>query len=320
MSQRMNDRDLRNHQLLLSDPYDQDGLVRDIPDGATLSAVINTYAYEKWPNEKAYCCVCRGHHHKRGFTALLSTGDKVMLGSKCGSDVFGEDWGAAEDRMRDAERRKYELGRLDRLEPVLSDMRSRLLGLHRHIDAMVNRRRGFESAFGDLVYYLRQASDGALFEDVRQIDHGQSDRQGRTVFTSVRRTVGRYDGASFFENYEPLPQIDRALSAMATCAESFGATDSLSTPALTRRRRALEDGFEAIERAFAFHAAGRAFFRPANIDSVIAWSNRVGLAQVRYELVNGLMTSDRGEALKLFAADPLEEELISIIRSYRRSD
>jgi len=163
---RMTDRELRNRQLLLIDPYEQPGLVKDRPEDAELSAVVNTYAFARYPAEKAYCCVCRGHHHKHGFTALLSTGDKVMLGSKCGADVFGEDWHTAEQRMKDEGKRQYELARLDRLEPILPRLRSSLLSWRRHIDSLVNRRRGFEAAFPDLVYYLRQADDGNLFEDV----------------------------------------------------------------------------------------------------------------------------------------------------------
>jgi hypothetical protein len=85
MAGKLNDDHLRNQALKLKDPYDQRDIIYVIPEGAVLLDIVNIYTFDRWPKEKVYCAECGGRHHKKGFTALLGSGQRVLLGSTCGA-------------------------------------------------------------------------------------------------------------------------------------------------------------------------------------------------------------------------------------------
>ena len=79
-------------QLVISDPHDQPGLIDHIPPGVGPKQIINFYHYYLYPEEKAYCAKCGARRHRDGFTVELATGEFVLAGSTCGSDLWGERW------------------------------------------------------------------------------------------------------------------------------------------------------------------------------------------------------------------------------------
>src|SRR4051812_12367643 len=123
MSARQSDEHLRHQALKLRDPFAQFGLIWHIPEGAIFLDILNIYTFERWPKEKVCCVKCSRRNHKKGFTALLASGEKLILGSTCGAELFGESWTKAERRMEDRSDRQYEVLKLDRLALVAKPLR-----------------------------------------------------------------------------------------------------------------------------------------------------------------------------------------------------
>ena len=96
MAGKFNDEQLRLQALKLRDPYDQSNLVYTVPESAALLDITNIYVYEQYPLKKVYCVECGGRKHKHGFTAMLTTGHRVLYGSTCGARRFGQSWTEAE--------------------------------------------------------------------------------------------------------------------------------------------------------------------------------------------------------------------------------
>jgi len=111
---------IRNTVFRLTDPYDQKDLICYIPEQAKLLDILNIYEFERWPNEKAFCVVCKAHRHKKGFTAALTTGHRVLMGSACGQKKFGASWQEAEKRLQLRSDHQYELLMYDRIAIALT--------------------------------------------------------------------------------------------------------------------------------------------------------------------------------------------------------
>jgi hypothetical protein len=155
MAAKITDRELRLRALKLRNAYDQPNLIlRPLEPTDRLVDIINIYKHEFFPAEKVYCSQCRGHRHGHGFTAtvLTATGAliRMLLGSHCGADAFGEAWHVAEKRMNEHADRQYELLKLDRFKLMITPYRESLAGWHLPVARAVGRKSAFARKFGEL--------------------------------------------------------------------------------------------------------------------------------------------------------------------------
>lgn len=199
---------IRNTAFRLTDPYDQSDLINCIPDGAKLLDILNIYEFERFPIEKAFCVVCKAHRHKKGFTAALTTGHRVLVGSACGQKKFGASWQDAEKRLRLRSDHQYELVMYDRLTMVRGDLLAKLPQWLRVFEQIEGRKAAFSRIFGETASQLNEAAirgDGRLtiHRKVRasafQQALGRGDDDDKERFTYQEVTVGNLVGAAFFD-------------------------------------------------------------------------------------------------------------------------
>jgi hypothetical protein len=324
MAGKINDYQLRRQALKLRDPYDQPDLVWNIQDGAVLLDILNIYAFERWPKEKVYCVVCGGHHHKKGFTAILASGHRVLLGSTCGARQFGESWTAAEKRIEDRSNRQYELMKLDRLALVVAPMRDGLLGWANTMERVLLRRSAFENKLGDLAYRTREAANrhGGALTVVRRVENKAARAAGmQNSVDHVDVKVGDLAGTALFAALNPVKAVERALAALDEMRLGIGNTDVEWTSVLVKRRKALERTFDDLEMAASMHAAAQDFFTIENFKVLIEWANRHGAIKARYEIdADGIAREAGSAGIKISPVPNLDDGPLDLIKEYRRAD
>ena len=71
---KMTDAELIGCDLIVTDAYDQDGLVREkLPDGVTVREPLVACVHERYEQgEKVFCCACGVSKHKRGYRVRCS--------------------------------------------------------------------------------------------------------------------------------------------------------------------------------------------------------------------------------------------------------
>jgi hypothetical protein len=327
LSSKHSDEALLQISLKLTDPYEQSDVIHHIPQDARLLDIINTYVYEKWPQEKVHCAKCGGHHHKRGFTALLTNGKRVLLGSSCGAEAFGESWTAAEKRMDDMADRQYELVRIRRLSGILGPMARDLAAWPGKIDNLVRRRDAFDRTVGELASRVREAAtrhDGALTV-TKQVALNSAFRQaggGNGSIESTTVTVGRLQGKDLFDFMNLPAAVNRAMLSIQACVESLKDTNRISTATLRKQRKALENSFQDLIKVWKMYEAGQEFFTPESFRIIIDWTVKHSLTQEHYSL-DGALVSINGRPVYQIPGQSLADldtDVVDLIVEYRRAD
>src|SRR5581483_10093919 len=199
---------IRNTVFRLTDPYDQSDLITCIPEDAKLLDILNIYEFARFPTEKAFCVVCKGRRHKRGFTAALTTGHRVLLGSACGEKKFGANWKDAEKRLRLRSDHQYELLMYDRLTMIRDQLEEKLPQWLRVFEQLEGRKAAFSRIFGEVASRLKEAAnrgDGRLtiHRKVRSSSFQQAltrdDDDSKEQFTYQEVTVATLMGPAFFD-------------------------------------------------------------------------------------------------------------------------
>ncbi|MCS3498303.1 hypothetical protein M2189_002739 [Bradyrhizobium japonicum] len=202
---------IRNTVFRLTDPYDQRDLINYVPEHAKLLDILNIYEFERFPTEKAFCVVCKGHRHKRGFTAALTTGDRVLVGSACGQKKFGASWQDAEKRLRLRSDHQYELLMYDRLTMIRGQLQEKLQQWLRIFEQLEGRKAAFSRIFGEVASRLTEVAkrgDGRLtiHRKVRTSSFQQAlardDDDSKDRFTYQEVTVGTLAGPAFFDSLD----------------------------------------------------------------------------------------------------------------------
>ena len=129
-----------------------------MPKDAQLLDITNIYVFERYPREKVFCVECGGRHHKRGFTAMLTSGQRVLLGSTCGARLFKESWADAERRIEERADRQFELRKLDRMSTILRPLENGLIGWQAAMEHISGRRSAFDRQLGELASRVREAA------------------------------------------------------------------------------------------------------------------------------------------------------------------
>jgi hypothetical protein len=325
MAGKISDEFLRYEALSLSDPYDQIGLIWEIPIGAVLLDIINIYKFDRWPTDKVYCALCRRRQHKFGFTVVLASGQRLLLGSTCGEKLFCESWAAAEKRIKERANRQYELIKLDRLNLISQDLRKGLLSWSVVMERILNRRKAFENTLGELGSRVRDAaiySNGALTVSVRVESKAARAAGLRDLGEYVDMKIGDFAGAALFSPLDPKRAVERSLATLERMKLGIGNTEGMGTSILTKRRMDFERTFSDLEEAARMHEAAQEFFTPTNFKMLLAWANVHGATTARYEIDDEDIIRQEGRdgGIKLLPIPDLDEVVLDLVKEYRRAD
>lgn len=324
---KFNDEQLRNQALKLSDPYEQRNLIWVIPDGAKLLDIINVYSFEQYPRKKAFCVACGGHRHKRGFTAVLITGERLLFGSLCGSKAFGQSWTEAERRIEERGDRQFELKKLDRLATMISALESGVISWQRPMEHLAGKRSAFDRHLGELASRVREAVQrrGGALTVFRKIENRAARSGGMTSKSAADHqevTVARLGGVEFFDSLDPAKAIVDASVAIDGCRALLGKTDGFSLKQLRDARRKLESSLTDLETCAKIHAGAEEFFTVSNFEAMIQWANEHGATQARYVFEeNDIVRAESREGgIQVRPPAPIETMLLDLIKDYRRAD
>lgn len=296
------DEELRKLTFNLSDPYSQDGLVRFIPEGADLVRIINTYKFERYPREKAWCAKCRRRAHKKGFTAELSDGALVMLGSACGRKVFKRAWADAEDDFKDERKRASYLDWFDDIRPKLAGIGSGALAWRSPALQMKKNLDRFETALPDLFAALkRAASRGGELKVHRKIDakerakwHGGRDAE------YVELVYHRLTGGEFLLIGDPEEIVADAEKTVRMLAAACANLANYSTTQLQRLSVRYSNMVDSLRRLHDAHGAAFVFFDPKQMDRIASWATEVPQIEGEYRFnVDTLVCPSLGKAMRL---------------------
>jgi hypothetical protein len=317
------DRELRLRALKLVDAYDQPGIFkRPIADGDRLLDILNVYQHAKYPKEKVYCSVCNGHHHGKGFTALVMTQSKkivrMLLGSKCGAEAFGQDWKTAERRQKADHNRQWELKRLDRLEIIHNELKAALTEWRRLLPAVVGRRSAFALKLGDLETQLREAfvhQYGRMF-----VNRTVTLKNGEKSFDT--QLLEEIPGAAVLDNINATALVDRLLASLDAMAACIGRTDTIPTSTLLKRRREFENAFEFLDPVHKYYLGAQDFFTAETFEKIAHWTQRYKVTERPYAWSGeGLGYKDGYDKFNLPKPFPdLDEAPLDLINEYRRAD
>lgn len=316
---------IRNTVFRLTDPYDQSDLINCIPENAKLLDILNIYEFERFPTEKAFCVVCAGHRHKRGFTAALTTGHRVLVGSRCGQKKFGASWQDAEKRLRLRSDHQYELLMYDRLTMIREPLKAKLPQWLRVFEQLEGRKAAFSRIFGEVASRLKEAairSDGRLtiHRKVRSSAFQQAlasgDDDGKERFTYQEVTVGTLIGAAFFDPLHTHKAVAKAIQSVND--HSYEKALALD---MTKRRKAVDRSFEELQRCAEIYNDVNAFLSPENFASVARWVDQNdGIRRKLVARSNGLFFGDDlNQGMTLLPLPDLDETLLDCIWEYRRA-
>ncbi|MCJ2085043.1 hypothetical protein MKK88_03410 [Methylobacterium sp. E-005] len=302
------------------------GLAYRIEPGVGLLDVLNIYRFPGFPAEKIYCAACQGHHHARGFTALTTKGDRILLGSKCGGDAFGESWASAEKRMKERVDRQYELHRLDRFAPIYKPMQRALNAWVRPVEHLTYRLIGFRTNLGELASRAQEAAirhSGNLVINKRVRKRRSDDPEW------VEVPYAKLHGAALFSGFDRLNvvlAIEGAMNCLTDVAQMIPDTDRLSLQLMKRRRLRMEASFRQLEEVVAIYEAGQEFFTDASFKLLSEWSFIRDQKDYRYTFEDGFLRHvdrdgyNRAGIRQMAPLRELDDQIIELIQEYRRAD
>lgn len=314
MAGKLSDEELLKQNLVLSDAYDQPNVIGHIPKGVALLSIINVYRHKGYPQNKVQCAQCGKTNHRDGFTALLATMDRVLLGSSCGAEAYGSSWDNALAIMEGRRDRQYELNMAIRAEQVLRPFIRALNSWSWKIDRFDARRRVFETSYGRIhakLFGAMRTADGLLSVDVRVRDYAaetMSPHDGEK-WKMERRPMGRLAGGDILEPDAFMHKVEAALKAAEKYAAVIGKTESFPTARMTRLRRAFEREAEALRHVYEVYEKRDDFFTPRNLDMIIAWLNESGHGNTftrSGKTLKGDRFSFRMEDLQDLSSEPLD--------------
>jgi len=320
---KLSDRELRLRALKLRNAYDQPGLIqRPLADADKLADVINIYEHEHWPNEKVYCSQCQGHHHRKGFTALVVTATgqliRMLLGSTCGAEAFGEKWHIAERRIQKQHDRQWELARLDRLDTISTEMKSSLEDWRNKVPAVVGRKSAFVMKLPELASSLNEAysqQHGHFY--VHRIVKLRDGSQHRDT-----ELLGPLPGSELFNPLNMIHAIDGTLQALKMMTQLISLSDTVSTKEMRKRRREFEEGLERLYVVAVMYAAAQDFFTADTFAKIVEWTRRYAVTERRYGW-NGKSLENNNGWEDFDLPDPfpdLGDKPLDLIEEYRRAD
>lgn len=270
---RWTDKELRERSLSMSDPWSQERIVQTIPPGATLIGVENTYSLPH-NQPKVRCAFCHRAIHWSGWTALLDSGDRVLLGKKCGGDAFGS-WDDAMSELEATRSRQFSLRRLDHLNGVASRVRAELPAWKSA--ARMSRRllTQIEDGSPELFAALSGASRIGELRIYQRVQTRAVNNTGQMKlgFRIDVVPLGPCPGSDWLTSREPLSQIAALEIALADVEAALRAgTDHISSKKLFALRAAVDTAVSGMTRVLAGLHDVESFFSVPNLALIVRWS------------------------------------------------
>lgn len=275
---KLSDEELLECELIVSDAYDFEGLVREkLPNGTIVLEPIARYVHERYEQgERVFCCACGRENHKWGYRVRCSDDSIRPLGNCCALPRLGSEWTKGQSNWKGMRQRQRYLITLKDACPDLLRAVARLetwdaLGL-----ALRERQRVFFRAMPDVYKLLVQAAkrDGLLeaTERVKNIHWDPEDPgdEPKWKYLPVKHTL---DGLSFLRHTEPhkvRANVERAIRAFADVAGSN--TGKYSDQQLKQTCAGLRRGKEQLELLHDMATAYLKFFESDNLNGIVRWS------------------------------------------------
>lgn len=331
MASTISDKHLRLLTLKLDDAYDQRDIITELPSDVGLLDIINIYSHKKYPEQKVYCPACKGHRHRNGFTAVLNNGKRVLLGSTCGSRIFGESWRDAEKRIGQQIDRQYELIKADRAKLALPHFLKALRRWHHPLDCLTARRTAFRRRFGYLwsaLQDVRNTNGHQLFTTRRIRDYSTEDRHSRNgndsavAYRYEHVPAGILHGAGFFDDIDIINIYKRALDAGTEYLDLVHNTQDQSTRALRKARMRFDEAASRLDLIREYREDADAFFEPRNLQTVISWANAQEIRHRDAVYADGstLRCEHNASVLRVDDLAELDSSALDLLAEYRRAD
>ena len=151
---------LRQQRLFTDDPYNQECL-REKEKIINKPASVTFDNFYRSPKEKIFCHICGSHRHFNGITGLLGDRTRILFGSSCAKEFFGQEVmrlcaGDLKARTKKASDRYLIMEVISSIEPVeqwLSSYRSILSHIER---AWVEIHIKYEQPVVNLLTHLKR--------------------------------------------------------------------------------------------------------------------------------------------------------------------
>lgn len=270
------DYDLKRAELKISNPYTQPGLIDHIPKDEEPIEILNTYSYEKYPDEKAYCAICKSHRHQEGLTSRLTNGHIVMVGSKCAADHFEQSWNELKKAHKHRSQRQSLLLDLDQLAPKASLIHTELMRWKIKMERFVCFRKRFLNTMNPLYELLSQEVTKSSELSIYKKIEGSSFQQelGTNGPQYERIPIHVLDGKTFFKNLNPDIILTDALQGIKKTVEFAANTDEISNNKLSRLRNKHLKIIENLHDLNEMHKAAFHFFSHKNLLGVANWASQ----------------------------------------------
>jgi hypothetical protein len=257
--------------------------VTHIPEGVGVLRIINTYRYERYPEDKAYCAKCRAKRHRDGFTVELEDGASALLGSTCGADLWGQSWNEAHARFRNELDRAGIVIDLHRILPELIEIRQALEAWKPCIENLEAHQRLFKGRLATFYRTMRSAAlrpDQSIVvpEQVRDYAAEDAYRQrtgslpARPFFHSQDRVLCRIDGAAYFAMTDAKEQLALALEEIDHAIGVGTETQAHSQTRLRAYRLKLRDARERLDQLAQALRGQKHFFQSSEMKFILTYS------------------------------------------------
>lgn len=316
---KMSDVDLRAARFKIDDPDAQERVLRIIPPDAEIDQLENTYRSRFWPGQPVHCSKCNGARHRDGYTALLKSGDRVLLGSVCGARHFGS-WKQAKANFDFQVARQSFLVRLDALCGVASEVRSGLAKLRLSFASLSRVRSAWAQKDSRLYGILESAAN---YADGRLEVHERlrKDVVEKSTMQSVYRAVpiGQFRGVSFFRRLPIwLPTvIDQLGNALKKIAELHSGSEvSASSVEIAAALREVDNARQELETTHEIYRAAFDFFSDDNLHLIARFCERSEAIPDRYSIDHrGLKRKSDGFRVSLPEdCRPVDLEFLMLLR------
>lgn len=274
------DEELQQRELNISDPAEQEGLVGGIPPGSSLIGVENTYRLPR-SMPKARCAVCHRAIHWSGWTGLLSSGDRVLLGKKCGADAFGA-WGDATAELEAKRSRQFSLRRLRALRERASGVLAMLPPWRAAAATADGLRVRLENEAPELFAALSAAEKtGSLkaYCRVQVRDIGRS--QTKLKVRHEEMSFGPFAGSAWLACGQAAHKPEAVVGALQEVERVLaGDTNHVSSRELRALRNRVDAAVEGQRKLLDGMRSLSSVFSAPGTDQLVRWAARAALPEV----------------------------------------
>lgn len=296
--QRFTDDEIRQARFRCDDPLAQVRVVSQVPEGVELLRLENRYDLPKTV-PKIRCAACGRAIHRKGFTGILTNGDRILLGSKCGAETFGS-WTAAEREFEDLLDRQYYLKRIDMLRAMAPDLLYQLVlwgEVAEQFEATLGQIR---AEMPELFAAMRRVacSDGQLKREQRMQRRvvTQSGVKPTTVIEIV--SDGLLPARPAIANPTPLAVVRQASTVIGQlAAPSAAGNEETRATRLAADYRVAEAALSQLPEVYRALRSLPELFDHSNLERLMRWAKRANVRGHYEHDGNALLAADGWQIL-----------------------